>query len=143
MEKASSAFLDAVRKSMRSIRTTLGATTIDPILLTAAEKLQDEGDVRRQDTRAAILALSRDGTPIKANVRTTGHSRALVRQVIRGERADVFRRYPQSSTPTTCGSSVGREERRRTTRNRVSLLNGSIRRLAKLAPGLHPSASPR
>jgi hypothetical protein len=38
MENASRAFLDAVRKSMRQIRTVIGATTIDPKLLTAAER---------------------------------------------------------------------------------------------------------
>jgi hypothetical protein len=43
MENASRAFLDAVRKSMRQIRTVIGATTIDPKLLTAAERLQYEG----------------------------------------------------------------------------------------------------
>jgi hypothetical protein len=37
MENASAAFLDAVRKSMRSIRATLGATTINPDLLSCAE----------------------------------------------------------------------------------------------------------
>jgi hypothetical protein len=38
-----------------------------------------------------ILTLSKNGTPIKQIVRRTGHSRKLVRQVIRGERHDVFR----------------------------------------------------
>lgn len=37
MENASSAFLDAVRKSMRSIRTAIGAAKINPDLLTCAE----------------------------------------------------------------------------------------------------------
>jgi hypothetical protein len=37
MENASRAFLDAVRKSMRQIRTAIGATTINPDLLTAAD----------------------------------------------------------------------------------------------------------
>jgi transposase len=91
MENASRAFLDAVRKSMRQIRTVVGATTIDPNLLTAAERLQYEGYLRREDTNAIILALSKNGTPIKQIVRQTGHSRKLVRQVIRGERHDVFR----------------------------------------------------
>lgn len=91
MENASRAFLDAVRKLMRQIRTTIGATTIDPKLLTAAERLQYEGDLRREETKAAILALSTNGLPIKQIVRRTGHSRKLVRQVIRGERTDVFR----------------------------------------------------
>jgi hypothetical protein len=36
MENASGAFLDAVRKSMRQIRSAIGATTIKPDLLTAA-----------------------------------------------------------------------------------------------------------
>jgi transposase len=91
MENASRAFLDAVRKSMRRIHTVLGATTIDPKLLTAAERLQYEGHLRREQTNAAILTLSKNGLPIKQIVRQTGHSRKLVRQVIRGERNDVFR----------------------------------------------------
>jgi transposase len=91
MENASRAFLDAVRKSMRQIRTVIGATTIDPKLLTAAERLQYEGYLRREETNATILALSRSGTPIKQIVRLTGYSRQLVRQAIRGERHDVFR----------------------------------------------------
>ena len=91
MENASRAFLDAVRKSMRQIRTVIGATTIDPKLLTAAERIQYEGYLRREETNAAILALSKNGIPIKQIVRQTGHSRQLVRQAIRGERHDVFR----------------------------------------------------
>jgi hypothetical protein len=43
MENASAAFLIAVRKSMRLIRATIGATTINPDLLTCAERLQYEG----------------------------------------------------------------------------------------------------
>ena len=91
MENASTAFLDAVRKSMRAIRVAVGATVIDPKLLTSAERLQYEGYLRREDTTAAILALAKDGEPIKRIVKRTGHSRKLVRQVTRGERTDVFR----------------------------------------------------
>jgi len=91
MENASRAFLDAVRKSIRQIRSVIGATTIDPQLLTAAERLQYEGYLRREETNAAILTLSKNGIPIKQIVRQTGHSRKLVRQVIRGEGTDVFR----------------------------------------------------
>lgn len=91
MENASSAFLDAVRKSMRAIRTAIGATTINPDLLTCAEKLQYEGYLRREETNAALLALAKEGVPVKEIVRRTGHSRKLVRQVVRGERTDVFR----------------------------------------------------
>src|ERR1700721_4730493 len=43
METASAAFLIAVRKSIRPIRATIGATTINPNLLTCAERLQYEG----------------------------------------------------------------------------------------------------
>jgi transposase len=91
MENASRAFLDAVRKTMRQIRAAIGATTINPELLTAAERLQYEGYQRREEINAAILALAKDGVPIKEIVRRLGHSRQLVRRVIRGERQDIFR----------------------------------------------------
>jgi transposase len=91
MENASRAFLDAVRKSMRQIRSAIGATIINPKLLTAAERLQYDGYLRREETNESILAMSKRGTPIKQIARETGHSRRLVRQVIRGERHDVFR----------------------------------------------------
>ncbi|MCP3733225.1 ISL3 family transposase [Sphingomonas sp. MG17] len=91
MENASRAFLDAVRRSMRQIRSAIGATTINPELLTAAERLQYEGYLHREETNGAILALSKDGVAIKEIVRRTGHSRGTVRRVLRGERSDVFR----------------------------------------------------
>ena len=99
MENASAAFLDAVRKSMRIIRTALGAAKIDPDLLTAAEKLQYEGYLRREDANANILQLSADGVAIKEIVRRTGHSRKLVRHVVRGLRTDVFRTRQSSLEP--------------------------------------------
>ena len=91
MENASRAFLDAVRKSMRQIRSAIGAATINPDLLTAAERLQYEGYLRREETNAAILALAKDGVTIKEIVRRSGCSRGLVRKVLRGQRSDVFR----------------------------------------------------
>lgn len=99
MENASAAFLSAVRKSMRPIRATIGATTINPELLTCAERLQYEGYLRREETNAMILALGRDGAAIKQIVRKTGHSRQLVRQVLRGIRGDVFRTRQGSLDP--------------------------------------------
>ena len=69
MENASRAFLAAVRKTMRQIRTTIGATTINPDLLTAAERLQYEGYQRREEVNAAILPLAKDNVPIKEIVR--------------------------------------------------------------------------
>ncbi|MER8373498.1 ISL3 family transposase [Mesorhizobium sp. M1406] len=91
MENASAAFLDAVRKSMRTIRIAIGATTINPDLLTYAEKRQYEGYLRREETNAAIMKLASEDIPIKEIVRRTGHSRKLVRQVVRGQRTDIFR----------------------------------------------------
>ena len=90
MENASRAFLDAVSKSMRHIRKTVGSTIIDPKLLTHAERLQYEGYLRRQETNEAILELSKQGVAIKQIVKRTEHSRKLVRCVLRGQRADMF-----------------------------------------------------
>lgn len=91
VENASRAFLDAVRKSMRQIRTAIGSATINPELLTAAERIQCQGYLHREDTNAAILGLATSGVAIKEIVRRTGHSRGLVRRVLRGQRSDVFR----------------------------------------------------
>ncbi|MGY4502100.1 transposase [Bradyrhizobium sp. GM24.11] len=91
MENASHAFLDAVRKSMRQVRVAVGSATINPALLTAAERIQYEGYLRREDTNAAILRQAETGVSIKEIVRLTGHSRGLVRKVLRGQRTDVFR----------------------------------------------------
>jgi transposase len=76
---------------MRQIRTALGAATINPDLLTVAERIQYEGYLRREEANAAILGLAKDGIAIKDIVRRTGHSRGLVRRVLRGQRSDVFR----------------------------------------------------
>ena len=91
LENASAAFLDAVRRPMRAIRSALGAATIDPALLTAAERLQLESFLRREETTRHILALREAGHSIKEIVRRTRHSRKLVRQAVRGARGDVFR----------------------------------------------------
>ncbi|MGY2935944.1 transposase [Bradyrhizobium sp. GM6.1] len=91
MENASAAFLDAVRRSMNRIRTAIGATTINPELLTCAEKLRYQGYLRRQDSHAVITALVSDGVSLKEIVRRTGHSRNLVRQISRGGGTDMFR----------------------------------------------------
>lgn len=91
MQNSSRAFLDAVAKSMRQIRKTVGSAIIDPKLLTYAERLQYEGFLRRQETNEAILALAEQGVSIKQIVKRTGHSRKLVRSVLRGQRSDVFR----------------------------------------------------
>ena len=99
MENAGHAFLDAVRKSMRQIRSAIGAATVDADLLTAAERIQYEGYLRREDANAAILARAKKGMPIKQIMRETGHSRGLVRRILRGQRSDVFRTRESSLEP--------------------------------------------
>jgi transposase len=42
-------------------------------------------------TAPVVVALAKEGIPIKQIVRRVGHSRKLVCQVIRGERTDIFR----------------------------------------------------
>ncbi len=91
MHNASQAFLEAVRKSMRQIRRVIGATKINPDLLTCAERIQYQGYLRREQTNAAIMALWKDGVPIKQIVRRTGYHRETIRRIIRGQRSDVFR----------------------------------------------------
>lgn len=91
MENASAAFLDAVRRSMRGIRSAIGATKINPALLTSAERLRYQGYLRRQDAHDAITELVNNNVPLKEIVRRTGHSRNFVRQISRGGGMDVFR----------------------------------------------------
>jgi transposase len=91
MENASHAFLDAVRKSMRQIRSAIGAATINPDLLTAAERIQYDGYLHREEANAVVLELAKNEVTIKEIVRRTGYSRGLVRRVLRGQRSDVFR----------------------------------------------------
>lgn len=99
LENASAAFLSAVQSSMPAIRKAIGITKLDPTLLTAAESLQYEGFRRREKTNQMVRHIARDGTPIKQIVRRTGLSRKLVRQILRGEREDVFRIRESSLTP--------------------------------------------
>lgn len=99
LENASAAFLSAVRQSMPAIRRTVGSGPLDPTMLTAAEKLQYDGFHRRQKTNRMVLKMVDDGVPIKRIVRLTGLSRGLVRQIMRGEREDIFRVRQSSLTP--------------------------------------------
>src|ERR1019366_9314023 len=71
-----------------------------PALLTAAEKLQYGGYLRREETNAAILAMAEDGATVNEIVRGAGHSRGLIRKALRGQRSDIFR--VRSSSPEAC-----------------------------------------
>jgi transposase len=99
MENASAAFLAAIRRQMTAIRRAAGTTVIDPALLTRAERIQYDGYLRREQTNAAIMGLAKGGMAIKAIVRHTACSRKMVRQVLRGERSDVFRCRTSSLEP--------------------------------------------
>ena len=90
MENASAASLDAVQGDARDPQRP-SATTIDPALLTAAERLQDEGFSQRKETEQHVMALEEAEHSIEEIARRTRHSRKLVRQAVRGEGGDVFR----------------------------------------------------
>jgi transposase len=91
MENASAAFLEAVRRSMPSIRQALASSEVDPTLLTSAERIQHEGFLRRQENNKIVSDLAKTGVSIKEITRRTGRSRKLVRSVLRGEDGDIFR----------------------------------------------------
>lgn len=89
MENISAAFHNAVCKSMAAIRIAVGAATIASDRLTCAARLQYES--LPSANAEATLTLSRQGMPIRQIVRTTGHSRKLERNGLRGPTGDVFR----------------------------------------------------
>ena len=64
MENASRAFLDAVRKSMRQIGAAIGAATINPSLLTSAERIK-YGGYRVGNVRAVRWARYESLRPIE------------------------------------------------------------------------------
>src|SRR3954469_60225 len=65
MENASAAFLEAVRRSMQSIREVLNTTVVNPALLTSAERIQYEGFLLREESNRTIKALAAAGLSIK------------------------------------------------------------------------------
>lgn len=63
-----------VRFSMREICRAIGMTTVNPDLLTAAERLHYEGYLCRQEDNGTILKQAQSGATIKEIVRRTGRS---------------------------------------------------------------------
>jgi transposase len=99
IENASAAFLGAVRSVLGPIRRALGTGTADPDLLSAAERLQYDGTLRRREDSRTIRAMARDGISIKGIVRRTSRSRKLVQAVLRNAEDEVFRSRANSLEP--------------------------------------------
>jgi len=99
IENASAAFLDVVSQHNRAIREVLASATIDPSVLTKAERRQWNGFRRRQETTDAVLELARRGISIKQIVRQLGLARMTVRRIVRGGGTDMFRTRTSSLEP--------------------------------------------
>ena len=84
---------------MPDIRKAFGSRAIDLGLLTGAERFLNEGFLRHQQTNSTVRRMAGDGLLIKQNIRMTGLSRNLVRQIRRGEREDAFRLRQSSLEP--------------------------------------------
>lgn len=81
------------------IRKAVGTGVVDPEALSAAERRQHAGWLRRETENASILALAGQGIAIKEIMRRTDKSRGLVRKVVRGARNDIFRSRMSSLEP--------------------------------------------
>jgi hypothetical protein len=77
---------------MRQIRTTIGAATINPALLTAAEKLQYDGYLRREETNAVILAMAKEGARSSRSCEAPATAAALFERcfAVRGWTSSAF-----------------------------------------------------
>jgi transposase len=84
---------------MVAIRKAVATGVVDPASLTAAERRQHSGWLRREAENAGILALADQGVSIKEIMRRTDKSRGLVRKVVRGARNDIFRGRMSSLEP--------------------------------------------
>nr|WP_246107511.1 hypothetical protein [Puniceibacterium confluentis] len=107
---------------MPAIRKAIGVETLDPRLLTAAERLQFEGFQRRQQTNHMVRRMADEGVPIKRIVRLTGLSRGLVRQIIRESILTAW--FPRLEREWSGGCRNGAELWRRL---RADEFHGSLR----------------
>ena len=91
LEIATAAFVEGVKRHMGDLRRAIVGGDIDPVALSAAEKLQWAGWQRRDEVNETVRAMRGKGGSIKGIVRTTGVSRQTVRRILAGTRDDVFR----------------------------------------------------
>ena len=91
LENANAAFLDVIRRHMRHLRRAVTSSEIDTKRLSAVEKRQWKGWLKRDEINERVRALHTGGTALKAIARGTGLSRQTVRRIVRGTRDDVFR----------------------------------------------------
>ena len=99
LENATAAFLDIVRRHMRTIRRAVAHGDIDPATLSAAERRQWAGWQHREETNRTVQNLDRRGESLRTIISTTGLSRQTVRRILRGTRDDVFRSRESSLDP--------------------------------------------
>lgn len=99
-ENASAAFLAAVRSELPRLRKVLlPNASLDPEMLSKAERIQWDAAVIRESVNAKVLALATQGVPLKVMARTTGLSRQTIRKIVRGQRHDVFRTRQSALDP--------------------------------------------
>ena len=91
LENASVAFFDIVVRHMRHLRRAITSGDVDPKRLSAVQKQQWEGWLRRDEVNEKVRTLHKSGMALKAITRTTGLSRQTVRRIVRGTRDDIFR----------------------------------------------------
>ena len=90
-ENASASFLDVVRQNMHAIRKSSATDSIDPALLSCAERKRWENFQHRKKTVDAVLQLVERGTPLKQITRRLSLARQTVRRIARGGGMEVFR----------------------------------------------------
>jgi transposase len=122
IENATRAFLYAVRKSMRQIRSAIAAATINPPLLTAAERIEYEGYLHRDETNAAILGLAKRQSSLEL------HLQRLDEQWMAGHRngAELWRRLKRQGFRGCARVVSERASRRR----RAEKADGALSRTA-------------
>lgn len=90
-ENASASFLDVVRQNMHAIRKSSATDSIDPALLSCAERKRWENFQHRKKTVDAVLQLVERGTPLKQITKRLSLARQTVRRIARGGGMEVFR----------------------------------------------------